>query len=34
VKIGSDVVLVEMRTGGPENAYLSTSRSSLTSGGY
>jgi len=35
VKIGSDVVLVELRTGGPDSpSYLSGSRTSLTSGGY
>lgn len=35
VKIGSDVVLVDLRSGGsPESAYLAGSRSSLTSGGY
>ncbi|MCY0874826.1 MAG: YlmC/YmxH family sporulation protein [Firmicutes bacterium] len=34
VKIGSDVVLVDIRAGESDNAYLNTSRSSLTSGGY
>ena len=33
VKIGTDVVLVDLR-GGAEHSYLSSPRSSLTSGGY
>lgn len=34
VKIGSDVVLVDLRTGNQESAYLAGSRTSMTSGGY